>query len=102
MLFFWALLVPELPINWSNVNVLWAAWFVDDPVPNKSNPNISSFDDFDCTFDCVGPFLDWPGPIIALFGYAFFYFLVFSLINVFISVALLAGSSLYPGSTNVN
>ncbi len=53
-------------------------------------------------FPPLPTFFACPGPIIARLGYAFFYFLPFSLMKVFISVARLAGSSLYPGSTNVN
>jgi hypothetical protein len=51
---------------------------------------------------CTGAFLACPGPMIGLLLSVFFYFFAFSFINVFISVAFLAGSSLYPGSTNVS
>ena len=74
-------------------------WLVEEPVPNKSSPSMSSFACC-CTVD--GPFFAWPGPIMALLGSVFFYFLAFSLMNIFISVARLAGSSLYPGSTKVS
>lgn len=74
-------------------------WLVEDPVPNKSSPRISSFA---CCCTVAGPFFDWPGPIMALLGSVFFYFLAFSVMNIFISVARLAGSSLYPGSTKVS
>lgn len=78
LLFFW--LFPAFPNNWSNVNVFWG-WLLDDPVPNKSKPKISSL----AFYIAVGPFLVWPGPIIALLVYVFFYFLAFSLMKVFIS-----------------
>lgn len=100
---FWCWFVV-FPKSWSNVNVTWGNFCYDElfpccdvEVPNKSKPKISSLD-----FGPVGAFFACPGPMIALLGYVFFYFLAFSLIKVFISVTFLVGSSLYPGSTNVS
>jgi hypothetical protein len=56
-------------------------------VPNKSKPKMSSL-------ACgMGPFFACPGPMMALFGSVFFYFLAFSLMKVFMSVVRF-GSSL--------
>ena len=68
------------------------------PVPSRSKPKISSLE----LWTATGPFFACPGPIIALFGSVFFYFFAFSAMNIFMSVALFAGSSLYPGSTKVS
>jgi hypothetical protein len=40
--------------------------------------------------------------MMTLFGSVFFYFFAFSVMNIFMSEALFAGSSLYPGSTKVS
>lgn len=55
------------------------------PVPKRSRLRISSLD------LGTGAFLVIPGPIMARLLSAFFYFLAFSLINVFMTVGLFVG-----------